>query len=99
MRFFRTPKGLLIIVLSVLAAAAAPVEGVDRVWPGLAAGSAVAMLVDAPILKLRTDKWQFPSGALLTGMIAAMVLSPLEPWYVAAETRCALLSVRENHAS
>lgn len=86
MRFFRTPKGLLTIVLSLLAAVAAPVEGLDRVWPDLAAAAAAAILVDAPILRLRSGAWEFPSGALLTGMIAAMVLSPIEPWYVAAAT-------------
>jgi Na+-translocating ferredoxin:NAD+ oxidoreductase RnfD subunit len=85
-RFFRTPKGLLIVVLSLLAVVAAAVEGSDRAWLGLAAGSAAAVLVDAPLLRLRTGAWEFPSGALLTGMIVAMVLSPLEPWYVAAVT-------------
>jgi Na+-translocating ferredoxin:NAD+ oxidoreductase RnfD subunit len=85
-RFFRTPKGLLTIVLFVLAALAAPVEGIGRVWPGLLAASAAAMLVDAPILRFRTGEWEFPSGALLTGLIVAMVLSPVEPWHVAAIT-------------
>src|SRR5262249_44833807 len=33
------------------------------------------------ILRLRARSWQFPSGALLTGLIVAMVLSPQEPWY------------------
>src|SRR6185436_17238345 len=31
-------------------------------------------------------KWVFPSGALLTGLFVAMILSPFEPWYVAAVT-------------
>jgi Na+-translocating ferredoxin:NAD+ oxidoreductase RnfD subunit len=74
------------VVLFLLAGVAAPVEGLDRAWPGLAAGAMAAMLVDAPILRMRTGAWEFPSGALLTGMIAAMLLSPLEPWYVAAIT-------------
>jgi Na+-translocating ferredoxin:NAD+ oxidoreductase RnfD subunit len=85
-RFFRTPKGLLIIVFAVLLAVAVPIEGAGRVWPGLAAASLAAMIVDAPILRLRAGVWEFPSGALLTGLIVAMVLSPMEPWHVAAIT-------------
>ena len=83
-RFFRTPKGLLLIVLVLLAALAAPFEGARLVWPGLAAGVAAAALLDAPILRFRGGAWEFPSGAVLTGLFVAMVLSPREPWYVAA---------------
>ena len=85
-RFFRTPKGLLTIVLVLLAALAAPVEGIGRVWPGLLAASVAAMAVDAPILRFRNGEWEFPSGALLTGLIVAMVLSPMEPWHIPAIT-------------
>jgi Na+-translocating ferredoxin:NAD+ oxidoreductase RnfD subunit len=85
-RFFRTPKGLLTMVLVVLAGVAAPSQGLGVVWPGLVAASLAAMLVDAPILRFRTGEWEFPSGALLTGLIVAMVLSPHEPWYIAAVT-------------
>ena len=44
------------------------------------------MLVDAPILRVRNGAWEFPSGALLTGLIVAMVLSPHEPWHIAVIT-------------
>jgi len=85
-KFFRTPKGLLTIVLAILLAVAAPIEGVSLVWPGIVAASLAAMIVDAPILRIRNGDWEFPSGALLTGLIVAMVLSPMEPWHVAAVT-------------
>lgn len=85
-KFFRTPKGLLILILAGLAALAAPVEGVGRVGPMLAAAALAAMLVDAPLLRWRTGRWEFPSGALLTGLFVAMLLSPHEPWWVAATT-------------
>jgi Na+-translocating ferredoxin:NAD+ oxidoreductase RnfD subunit len=54
----------------------------------LLAGTTAAMIVDAPILRWRSRKgaWEFPSGALLTGALVAMVLSPAEPWWVAAVT-------------
>jgi Na+-translocating ferredoxin:NAD+ oxidoreductase RnfD subunit len=86
LRFFRTPKGLLTIVLIVLAGLAIPVEGISTIGPGVLAAVAAAMVVDAPILRLRNGAWEFPSGALLTGLIVAMVLSPHEAWFVAAVT-------------
>jgi Na+-translocating ferredoxin:NAD+ oxidoreductase RnfD subunit len=85
-KFFRTPKGLLLIVLGGLLGLAAPAEGLAHVWPLVAAAVAVAMAIDAPILRLRGGAWEFPSGALLTGLFVAMLLSPHEPWYVAACT-------------
>jgi Na+-translocating ferredoxin:NAD+ oxidoreductase RnfD subunit len=85
-RFFRTPKGLLTIVLAILTAIAAPGDGLRHVAPGLAGAVLAAMLVDAPILRLRGKAWVFPSGALLTGWIVALVLSAQEPWYVTAVT-------------
>jgi Na+-translocating ferredoxin:NAD+ oxidoreductase RnfD subunit len=73
-------------VLLILTAVAAPTEGLRQVAPGLIGAVVVAALIDLPILRLREHAWVFPSGALLTGLIVAMVLSPYEPWYVAACT-------------
>jgi Na+-translocating ferredoxin:NAD+ oxidoreductase RnfD subunit len=85
-RFFRTPKGLAIIVLAVLVVLASLGSGVRLVAPGIASGVIAAMLVDAPILRYRTGRWVFPDGALLTGLFVAMILSPHEPWHVTAMT-------------
>lgn len=85
-RFFRTPKGLLIIVLAILIPLAATGSGWRVVAPGVVAAALAAMLVDAPILYWREKEWVFPSGALLTGLLVAMVLSPHEPWHIAAIT-------------
>ena len=85
-RFFRTPKGLLIAILAGLVAVAAAVEGPALLWPGVTVAALVAMAVDLPILRLREGGWEFPSGALLTGLLIAMVLSPREPWHVVAVT-------------
>lgn len=85
-KFFRTPKGLLTIVLIVLAAMAAPREGFDHVLPELLAAVGTAAVLDVIILRLRHPRWEFPSGAILTGLIIAMVLSPFEPWWVSAAT-------------
>lgn len=84
LKFFRTPKGLLIIVLTLLLVLAASGSGALLVAPGVFAACAVAMLIDAPILRYREGQWQFPSGALLTGLIVAMILSPHQSWHIAA---------------
>ena len=83
-RFFRTPKGLLIIVLIILVALAAPGEGIESVVPGVAGAVIVAGLLDVLILRKIRNAWEFPSGAVLTGLLVAMILTPQEPWYVAA---------------
>src|SRR5262245_58427162 len=85
-RFFRTPKGLMMVVLGVLLPVAATGAGVRLVAPGVLGAGMTAMLVDAPILRRREGAWTFPDGALLTGLFVAMILSPHEPWYVAAVT-------------
>jgi Na+-translocating ferredoxin:NAD+ oxidoreductase RnfD subunit len=85
-RFFRTPKGLLILVFGVLLAAAAAGTGVSLVTPGVVAAVATAMLIDAPLIRWHRGRWHVPDGALLSGLIVAMVLSPHQPWYVAAVT-------------
>jgi len=85
-RFFKTPKGLLTIVLILLSAIAAPADGFGHVWPGFVSAVLAAGLMDVVILRMRHPRWEFPSGAVLTGMIVAMVLSPFEPWWVPAAT-------------
>jgi len=67
-------------------ALAAPWEGPARVAPGLLSAVAAAGLLDALILRARDGRWTFPDGAVLSALFVAMVLSPHEPWYVAACT-------------
>jgi Na+-translocating ferredoxin:NAD+ oxidoreductase RnfD subunit len=90
-RFFRTPKGLLLIVLVILVALAAPREGITQVAPGLASAVIVAAIMDVVALRWTRDDWEFPSGAVLTGLLVAMVLTPQEPWYVGACTSAAAI--------
>lgn len=102
-RFFKTPKGLLTIVLTVLLVIAAPGQGITVLGPGLLSAAFAAGLVDALILRLRKKVWEFPSGALLTAMIIAMVLRAQEPWWVTTVTSvAAILSkylFRSRHAN
>ena len=88
-KFFQTPKGLVTIILLILAVMAAPGQGVRAVMVGLASATIAAGLVDALIILFRKHVWEFPSGAVLTAMIVAMVLRAQEPWYVTASTSVA----------
>jgi Na+-translocating ferredoxin:NAD+ oxidoreductase RnfD subunit len=85
-KFFRTPKGIVVIILPILALFGAVGAGVRQVGPIVLGTVAAAMVVDAPILRVRLGKWVFPDGALLTGLFIAMILSPHEPWHVGAVT-------------
>ena len=82
-RFIRSPKGTLLLLLAALAAAGGWMSG-WVVVPGLAGAVLTAAAIDAPILRYRKRRWELPDGAILTGLIVAMVLSPFEPWWVAA---------------
>jgi Na+-translocating ferredoxin:NAD+ oxidoreductase RnfD subunit len=85
-RWARTPKGLLVMILTVLVAIAAPYEGIRTVAPGLLSAILIAAVLDATILRIRRGRWEFPDGAVLTAMLVTMVLSAQQPWYYAAAT-------------
>ena len=71
-KFFRTPKGLLILILAALIGVAAPVEGVRVVAPGLLSAIAGAGLIDFAILRIRHKRWEVPSGAILTAIVGSV---------------------------
>jgi Na+-translocating ferredoxin:NAD+ oxidoreductase RnfD subunit len=102
-RFFKTPKGMLTIILAILIAIAAPGQGIRTLGPGLVAALLAAGTVDLAILRVRKKTREFPSGAVLTAMIVAMVLRAQEPWWVVTVTSvAAVLSkylVRSRYAN
>jgi Na+-translocating ferredoxin:NAD+ oxidoreductase RnfD subunit len=83
-RFFKSPKGILLLLLAALTAIAAPHEGWHLVMPQLHAAILAAGLADMLILRYRHGRWEFPSGAVLTAMIVTMVMSPFGAWWVPA---------------
>jgi Na+-translocating ferredoxin:NAD+ oxidoreductase RnfD subunit len=94
-RFVRTPKGLVTLFLLLLAGVAARVEGPALVAPGLAAAVGAALVVDVPLSRWRCRRWMAPTGAVLTALIVAMVLSPHEAPPVFAAT--AAIAVASKH--
>jgi enediyne biosynthesis protein E5 len=86
LRFFKTPKGLLTILLALLTLMAAPGEGARAVTLNMGTAVLAAATVDLFILRLRKHAWQFPSGAVLTAMIVTMVVRAQEHWYIPAAT-------------
>ncbi len=95
-KFFNTPKGMLTIILVLLAAVAAPGQGLRTLLPGLVTAMLAAGAVDALLLRWRKGAWEFPDGALLTALIVAMVLRAQEPWHVVTLT--AVFAVLSKYA-
>jgi Na+-translocating ferredoxin:NAD+ oxidoreductase RnfD subunit len=93
-RFFRTPNGLVTIVLATLILTAAPGQS-GRPVVGLACATIAAGLVDLLILHRKTGTWRYPSGAVLTAAIVVMVLRAQEPWYVPTVT--SVIAVLSKH--
>jgi Na+-translocating ferredoxin:NAD+ oxidoreductase RnfD subunit len=72
------------IVLAVLLAAAAWSTGTWRMAAVVAAATLAAAATDAIVLRAKSGRWSYPSGAVLSGLFVAMVLSTHERWHVAA---------------
>ena len=94
-RWLRSPKGLFTAILLLLAVPAAQHAGWMLVLPGLASAVPFAMLLDAPLIRWRDGRWRIPDGAVLTGMLVGVVLSPHVSWRVAAGT--AALAIGAKH--
>ena len=85
-RWLRTPKGIFALMLVCCTAVAGTSVGWVTVLPGLAVAVAVAVALDAPLLRWRNGRWVLPDGAMLTGWLIALVLSPHEAWWIAGAT-------------
>ena len=94
-RFFRTPKGLLLVVLALLTAVATAPEGVRLILPQVCGAMAAAALLDVALARVIRGAWFFPSGALLSGLIVALIVAPTTPLAVTAIT--AMLAVNSKY--
>jgi Na+-translocating ferredoxin:NAD+ oxidoreductase RnfD subunit len=82
-RFWRTPKGTLLLVFVPILAIAIAGQGPRTVLPGLVGAVVAACLVELAATRFIDGQWQVPSSALITGLIVAMVLSPHQSAVVA----------------
>jgi Na+-translocating ferredoxin:NAD+ oxidoreductase RnfD subunit len=92
-RFLRTPKGLLLAILTLIIAIAAGHEGWGTIAPGVVNSIVLAGVLDALILRWRRGRWEFPDGAILSAMLVAMVMSAQQRWrYTAITAVVAIIS-------
>jgi Na+-translocating ferredoxin:NAD+ oxidoreductase RnfD subunit len=93
--FVRSPKGIMLWVLLLLAALAAPAEGAHRAIATILVALAGAAAVDVLIASIEQARFVFPTSSLLTGLFVAVLMSPTEPWYTTAAA--AILAVCSKH--
>jgi len=94
-RFLKSPKGMLLIVLGLLTGLAFLDVGFSHAWPNVLSAMAVAAITDLGLMALLHDDISLPSGALLTGLIVALVLSPAMSPFVAGLT--AAIAIASKH--
>jgi Na+-translocating ferredoxin:NAD+ oxidoreductase RnfD subunit len=95
-RFGKTPKGLLLGVLVAFVVLAAPFLGLGLIFPNVIVCVVTAALLDLAIESALHDRWRFPDGAILTGLIVALVLRPQEPLMVAVAVTS--IAIASKHA-
>lgn len=83
-QFVRTPKGSVLIALALLGGIAAAGAGWRDILPVALGITVFAAVIDVALARIVRHAWVFPSGALVTGLIVALVLDPHERWYVSA---------------
>jgi Na+-translocating ferredoxin:NAD+ oxidoreductase RnfD subunit len=96
LRFGKSPKGLLLGILIAFVILAAPFVGFSLILPNVIACVVTAALLDLAIVSAVHDKWRFPDGAILTGLIVALVLRPQEPLIVAMAISA--IAIASKHA-
>jgi Na+-translocating ferredoxin:NAD+ oxidoreductase RnfD subunit len=85
-RFLRTPKGVALLLLLAIAMVAATLVGGAEPWTTLFVASLSAGAVDVVALRVRRRRWVFPDGALITGLIIGLILTPVTSIAVVAAT-------------
>jgi Na+-translocating ferredoxin:NAD+ oxidoreductase RnfD subunit len=94
-RYLRTPKGLLLVVLTTVTALAAPHEGGSRALVRVGAALLAATLLDLALSAPLRRHLIWPDGAALTGIICALVTAASERWWLAAVA--AVIGVAAKH--
>ena len=85
-RFFKTPKGTVLVALILLAAISILIKhDTASLWTLLVA-AATGLVVDLIVGLFYRKKRYFSDGGLITGLIVGLVLSSFTSWYVTALT-------------
>lgn len=92
MKFLKTPKGLVLIMLLVLAAIAVAPHMDTKSIVNVAAGVLTGLAVDLLVGVFYKRKRFVSDGGLITGLIVAMVVSSFTPWYYTAATTAIALA-------
>jgi Na+-translocating ferredoxin:NAD+ oxidoreductase RnfD subunit len=85
-RFLKTPKGVTLLALLALATIASALAHGGRPPELLLVTSLTAGAIDVFILRVRRKRWHFPDGAIITGLIVGMILTPVTSLAVAGTT-------------
>lgn len=85
-RFLRTPKGLALVTLVVLALTSIIVKHDVKSFEISILGVLTGFLGDLVVGLFYRKKRFVSDGGIITGLIVAMVLGPLTPWYVTVAT-------------
>jgi Na+-translocating ferredoxin:NAD+ oxidoreductase RnfD subunit len=67
------------LMLVGLVGLALPAEGIGLTLPGILVAVGGAAIIDMAFVWAARRRWVFPSGAIISGLLIAMVLSPHEP--------------------
>ncbi len=94
--FVRAPKGLALIGLLLLAVTAATLKDGSGALGSVLVAAATAVAVDWVMGWVVHDRWSFPDGGLLTGVIVGMLLGAHQPWIIPALT--ALVAILSKYA-
>jgi Na+-translocating ferredoxin:NAD+ oxidoreductase RnfD subunit len=84
--FLNTPKGYLLAVLLMLTVAASFHADALAGWRNVLVAVAVAVLIDVGFALWQERNRIFPDGAVLTGLLVALVLSGSVAWYLVGLT-------------
>ena len=94
-RFLKTPKGLLLALLTGMTLIALSSQPFDDAAPAVLSAMAVAALLDMVIIWVMRSELEFPSGALLTGLIVGVILTPQESSLIVVAV--AVIAIASKH--
>jgi Na+-translocating ferredoxin:NAD+ oxidoreductase RnfD subunit len=92
-RFAKTPKSIVLLILVLLAIVAMPFGDSTQIFEFVAVAVTAAVVLDMGLVWLTSDTIELPDGAIITGLIVALVLRSQEPlWVPAAAAAIAIAS-------